>query len=165
MKPLRFVAVLRVALAAFVMLSIGVAATANATQADVAQLDGSGVADASESFPCQWTWSIQPGILTGFIVAGNSANCTGIHGSLTLSTRLQEWNRAHRRWKTVRTQRKTWHHLGTTRSSGVQKRCDNGKYRAKFRWKLRDTSGRRLAHLALTKGAVVAPVGCRLTLG
>ncbi len=165
MKSIRFVAVLRVALAASVVLSVGVAATANATQANVRQLDGPGIAGASKSFPCQWTWSIQPGILTGFIVAGNSASCAGIHGSLTLSTRLQEWNRAHKRWKTVRTQRKTWHHLGTTRSSGVQKRCDNGKYRAKFRWKLRDPSGRRLAHLALTKGAVVAPAGCRFTLG
>ncbi len=153
-----------IATSALLALGLGIAAVSSGHVATPQRAGRGGIARQRRSFPCQWTWSIEPGFFPGYIDAGNSASCSGISGSLTLSTRLQEWSRHRRGWKTVRRQRHTWHHLGRSRWTEVRKRCDNGKYRAKFSWVLRQSGG-AISRKTLRKGAVVAPVGCRLTLG
>jgi hypothetical protein len=152
-----------IASSALLALGLGVAAVPTGTAAPRGAGRG-GIARQRRSFPCQWTWTIQPGFFPGYVNAGNSADCGGISGSLTLSTRLQEWSQHRRGWKTVRSQKHTWHHLGRNHFTEVRKRCDNGKYRAKFRWILHQSGG-AISRKSLRKGAVVAPVGCRLTIG
>jgi hypothetical protein len=117
-----------------------------------------------ERFPCSWHWSVQPGLPAGFIVAGNNASCYGRRGSLLLSTTLQEWDATAAKWHAVRAQTKVWRALGTSHSTGVQKKCDNGRYRAIFTWILRNTSGRAVSRLGLTTRSVVAPQGCTITI-
>ena len=136
------------AVSALIALGLGAATASNGHAAAPGRHGGDSTARARRSFPCLW----------------NAASCSGISGTLTLSTRLQEWSRHRKGWKTVRRQKHSWHHLGRRRWTEVRKRCDNGKYRAKFAWTLRQGGG-VISRKTLRKGAVVAPVGCRLTLG
>ena len=39
-------------------------------------------------FPCRWRFDLEAGLRTGYVTAGNSADCSGRQGSLTLSVRL-----------------------------------------------------------------------------
>jgi hypothetical protein len=113
-------------------------------------------------FGCGWNWSLAAGVRTHYVTAGNSATCGGQRASLTLSTRLQEWNPAAQEWRTVRFRRRTWTNLHGRRAVEVGRRCDGGRYRATFTW-LVQTHGAVLSQLALTKGPRRAPVGCRHT--
>jgi hypothetical protein len=118
-------------------------------------------ARSSGRFACAWRYSLFDGRRAGYVTAGNNATCNGQRGSLTLSTRLQEWNASTHRWRTVRFRHRTWTNLETRRSIEVAKRCDGGRYRATFMWLLRRDS-RTMRHLA-RKGPIVAPVGCRIS--
>ncbi len=111
-----------------------------------------------------WHWSVQAGLPANFIVAGNQATCSGRRGSLLLSTTLQEWDATAGRWHAVGAQTRVWRALGTRHYTRVQKKCDNGKYRALFTWVLRNTSGRAVSRLGLTTRSLVAPQGCTITI-
>jgi hypothetical protein len=121
-------------------------------------------AQLRSSFACPWRWSVQPGLPTNFIVAGNQATCSGRSGSLLLSTTLQEWDATAGKWHAVGAQTRVWRALGKRHYTEVRKKCDNGKYRALFTWVLRNTSGRAVSRLGLTTRSVFAPKGCTITI-
>jgi hypothetical protein len=119
---------------------------------------------ATAGFACTWSYSLYDGLRANFVTAGNNATCVGQRGSLTLSTRLQEWDVSTHKWRTTQFRHRTWTNLNMRRFTEVARRCDGGRYRAKFTWLLR-RDGSVVSHLALRKGPIAAPIGCRIRLG
>ncbi|HKC77386.1 MAG TPA: hypothetical protein VKB70_03255 [Gaiellaceae bacterium] len=121
------------------------------------------VARPGSHFPCTWNYDLYDGLRADYVTAGDNATCAGLSGSLTLSTRLQEWDVTTHEWRTVEFRRRTWTNIDGRRYTEAAKKCDGGRFRAKFGWLLR-SGGRIAGHLSLTEGPINAPVGCMITL-
>jgi hypothetical protein len=115
------------------------------------------------TFACSWAWTLQDGFRPDYVTSGDSASCAVRHGSLVLSTRLEEWDASAHTWRTARFQRHTWTNLKHRHGTIADKRCDGGRYRARFTWQLR-SGGTVVSHLAITKGPITAPVSCGATV-
>src|SRR6478752_3071292 len=100
-----------------------------------------GSVHAAQSFPCRWDWSLFDGLRQGYVTAGNTADCAGRQGSLTLSVRLLRQDPSTKTWRTVKTSSKTFKHISRTRSVEVATPCTAASFRGVFRWTLRDTRG------------------------
>jgi hypothetical protein len=125
-----------------------------------------GSVHATPSFPCRWNWSLFDGTRAGYVTAGNSADCTGRQGSLTLSVRLLRLNPSTKSWRAVKTSAKTFKHISGNRFVEVAARCASASFRGVFRWTLRDARGVVVArHLVKTRSLVVKSPDCRYVLG
>ena len=92
----------------------------------------------TSSFLCTWKWDLQPGLRTGYVTAGNGANCAGRQGSLTLSIRLLRWSPKSEKWNVDKAQTRTWTDLRANRYVEVAERCSKSTVRVVFDWGLRD---------------------------
>jgi hypothetical protein len=129
-------------------------------------LAASGHAGAAGSFPCRWNWDLQSGLRTGYVTAGNSADCAGRGGSLTLGVRLLRRDPATPGWKTAKRRTRTFHHLSGSRFVEVATPCVPARFRAVMRWTLRDARGAIVARHVVRTGTITVPSpDCRVTIG
>lgn len=120
----------------------------------------------TSSFPCRWKWDLEAGLRDGYVTAGNSADCGGRRGSLTLSVRLFKWDPATKTWRTEKAQTKTFRNLNGNRYLELAEPCTSSTVRAVFGWILRDTGGTIVSRNTVkTKSLRVPGPGCRISLG
>ena len=81
------------------MLAATLSSAASARQAS---------AVAVSAFPCRWNYDLQVGLRAGYVTGGESADCTGRRGTLTLSTQLYRWIPAKRKWRLDRSVTRSW---------------------------------------------------------
>lgn len=123
-----------------------------------------GDARGNQSFPCRWKWDLEAGHRDGYVTAGNSADCTGRRGSVTLSVRLFSWNPRAKRWRLDRAQSKTFTNLSGNRYLELAKPCVTSTVRAVFGWALRDSHGMVVSRNAVTTGTLKVPAVCRFVI-
>ena len=124
------------------------------------------VVRARAAFPCRWRFDLEAGLRPGYVTAGNSADCSGRQGSLTLSVRLFRWEPASKAWHTAKAQTKTWHDLGGNRYLELAKPCTVSTVRALFGWTLRNTGGALVARHSLRTASLKVPgPGCNIGIG
>jgi hypothetical protein len=124
------------------------------------------VARAKATFPCRWRFDLEAGLRTGYVTAGNSADCTGRRGSLTLSVRLLRRTPPSPVWHTAKAQTKTWRDLRGNHFLELARPCTASTVRAVFGWTLRNTSGVVVARHALRTASLKVPgPGCKIGIG
>jgi hypothetical protein len=148
------------------------ACSAGATASSIAVRAGGqsampAIAPAKTAFPCRWRFDLEAGLRTGYVTAGNSADCSGRQGSLTLSVRLLGLDPASKIWHTVRTQRKTWRVLRGNHFLEVERPCAVAStVRAVFGWTLRNTGGAIVSrHSVRTASLKVPGPDCKIGIG
>jgi len=120
---------------------------------------------AVRSFPCRWNYDLQVGLRAGYVTGGESADCTGQQGTLTLSTQLYRWIPATRKWRLDRSVTRSWSNPAGNRFVTFQEHCALGKVRATFSWVLRDRSRRVIARNTIRSSSVADPgPGCAYVL-
>ena len=118
------------------------------------------------SFRCRWAWDLQAGLREGYVTAGNSANCGGRSGSLTLSARLLRWDAKRKGWRTDKAQTRTWRDLRTNRYIEVAEPCRGATVRAVFGWILRDSGGAVVSRKSIRTASLKTPDrGCKQGIG
>jgi hypothetical protein len=122
-------------------------------------------ANAASSFPCRWNWDLHYGLRAGYVTAGNSADCAGRSGSLTLSVRLLQRDETTHTWTTVKKRTRTFHHLNGNRFVEVATPCVAAKFKAVMRWTLRNPGGAAARHVVHTGTVTVPSPNCSFTLG
>ena len=117
------------------------------------------------AFPCRWNYDLQVGLRAGYVTGGESADCTGRHATLTLSTQLYRWIPAKKRWRLDRSVSRSWLNPTGNRFVTFQERCTGGKVRATFSWVLRDGSRQIIARNSIHSTSVADPgPGCAIVL-
>jgi hypothetical protein len=115
------------------------------------------------TFPCRWKWDLQAGLRTGYVTAGDSADCAGRQGSLTLSVRLLRWNPKTRKWHTDKAQTRAFKDLRANRYVTVDERCRASTVRAEFGWILRDPGGTAVSRNSIRTATLKVPgPDCRI---
>ena len=100
------------------------------------------------------------------MTAGNSANCGGRSGSLTLSARLLRWDPKSKRWHADKAQTKTFRDLRANRYLELAEPCVTSTVRAVFGWILRDSGGAVVARHSVKTGQLKVPgPGCKQGIG
>ena len=93
----------------------------------------------------------------GYVTGGENADCTGLQGTLTLSTQLYRWIPPAARWRLDHTQTRSWQNPVGNRFVETAERCAIGKARATFNWVIRDTRGAVIAHKTIRTPSVADP--------
>ena len=120
----------------------------------------------TSSFLCTWKWDLEAGLRTGYVTAGNSANCAGRQGSLTLSVHLLRLSPKSKKWNVDKAQTRTWTDLRANRYVEVAERCSKSTVRAVFDWVLRDTGRTVISRHSLTTASLKVPsAACQIGLG
>ena len=83
------------------------------------------------------------------MTAGNSADCSGRQGSLTLSVRLLRLDPASKTWHTAKAQTRTWRVLRGNHFLELATPCVVSTVRAVFGWTLRNTGGKIVGRRSL----------------
>ena len=109
------------------------------------------------AFPCRWNYDLQVGLRAGYVTGGESANCAGRHGTLTLSAQLYRWIPAKRKWRLDRSVSRSWTNPTGNRFVTFQEHCAGGKVRATFSWVLRDGSRHVIARNSIRSTSVADP--------
>ena len=123
---------------------------------------GAVFAGAASSFPCRWNWDLEAGLRAGYVTAGNSADCGGRSGSLTLSVRLFRWIPKSKSWHLDRAQTQTFRDLRPHRYLELAEPCLTSTVRAVFGWILRDAGGAVVARNSVKTGTLKVPgPGCK----
>lgn len=149
-----------------VAVSVGADASATAARAGGRPAQVTPVARAKATFPCRWRFDLEAGLRTGYVTAGNSADCTGRRGSLTLSVRLLRRTPPSPVWHTAKAQTKTWRDLRGNRFLELARPCTASIVRAVFGWTLRNTSGAVVARHSLRTAALKVPgPACMVAIG
>jgi hypothetical protein len=120
---------------------------------------------AVSAFPCRWNYDLHVGLRAGYVTGGESADCTGQHGTLTLRTQLYRWIPAKRKWRLDRSASRSWLNPTGNRFVTFQEHCARGKVRATFSWVLRDGSRHVIAQNSIQSTSVADPgPGCAYAL-
>jgi hypothetical protein len=139
---------------------------ASALAAAAASSATAGFAGATQSFPCRWTYALDAGLRDGYVTAGNTADCGGGAGSLTLSARLLKWNPKSKTWHSDRAQTRTWRDLRAHHYVELTEPCVTSTVRAVFGWVLRDTGGAVVARNSVKTGSLKVPgAACKEGIG
>jgi hypothetical protein len=93
----------------------------------------------------------------GYISGGESADCGGLQGTLTLSTQLYRWVPATANWRLDRTETRSWRNPTGNRYVEIDEPCAIGKARASFDWVLRDRHGQVIARKSIVSAAIADP--------
>jgi hypothetical protein len=112
---------------------------------------------AASPFPCRWNWDLLYGNRPGYVTAGNSADCAGRAGSLTLKVRLLQRDDATHTWRTVKHRARTFHQLNTNRFVEVATPCVAATFKAVMRWVLRAPGGAVVARKVVRTATVTVP--------
>ena len=100
------------------------------------------------------------------MTAGNSADCSGRQGSLTLSVRLLRLDPATKTWHTVKAQAKTWRVLRGNHFLELATPCVVSTVRAMFGWTLRNTGGTVVGRHSLRTASLKVPgPDCKIGIG
>jgi hypothetical protein len=100
------------------------------------------------------------------VTAGNSADCRGRQGSLTLSVRLFRLDPASKTWHTVKAQAKTWRVLRGNHFLELATPCVVSTVRAVFGWTLRNTGGTVVGRHSLRTASLKVPgPDCKIGIG
>jgi hypothetical protein len=108
-------------------------------------------------FPCRWNWDLFYGQRPGYVTAGNSADCAGRAGSLTLKVRLLQRDDATHTWRTVKHRERTFHQLNHNRFVEVATPCVAATFKAVMRWVLRAPGGAVVARKVVRTATVTVP--------
>jgi hypothetical protein len=109
------------------------------------------------SFPCRWNYTLYVGLHAGYETGGESADCTGRPGTLTLSARLYRLTPGSHTWRLADSTSRSWTNPTLNHYIELSKHCSLGKVRAVFNWTLDDRSGHLLAHNTVTTAPVDDP--------
>ena len=112
---------------------------------------------AASTFPCRWNWDLLYGNRPGYVTAGNSADCAGRAGSLTLKVRLLQRDDRTQPWRTVKQQSRTFHHLNRNRFVELATPCVTAQFKAIMRWTLRAPGGAVVARHVVHTGTITVP--------
>ena len=93
----------------------------------------------------------------GYVTGGENADCTGLHGTLTLSTQLYRWIPPTAKWRLDRTQTRSWQNPVGERFVEIAERCAIGQARATFNWVIRNPGGAVIAHKTIRTSSVADP--------
>jgi hypothetical protein len=108
-------------------------------------------------FPCRWNWDLVYGHRPGYVTAGNSADCAGRAGSLTLKVRLLQRDDTTHTWRTVKHRARTFHKLNSSRFVEVATPCVTASFKAVMRWVLRAPGGAVVARKVVRTATVTVP--------
>jgi hypothetical protein len=162
-------ALFTVALAATAVLaaaSADTAASSSAARAGGWPEQHPPVARAKATFPCRWRFDLEAGLRAGYVTAGNSADCSGRRGSLTLSVRLLRRTPPSPAWHTAKLRTKTWRNLRGNHFLEVARPCTASTVRAVFGWTLRNTGGAVVARHSLRTASLKVPgPACKIAIG
>jgi hypothetical protein len=114
-------------------------------------------AAAAVTFPCRWNYDMYVGLHLGYLTGGESADCTGVHGTLTLSAELFRWTPSTGKWRLDTTKRHAWSNPRGNHYVEFSQRCARGRVRAVFNWLLRDQSGHTLSINTIRTAPVADP--------
>ena len=146
--------------------SAGADASSIASTAGGQPAEGPAVVRTKPSFPCRWRFDLEAGLRTGYVTAGNSADCRGRQGSLTLSVRLFRLDPASKTWHTVKAQAKTWRVLRGNHFLELATPCVVSTVRAVFGWTLRNTGGTVVGRRSLRTASLKVPgPDCKIAIG
>lgn len=120
---------------------------------------------ARNTFPCRWNYSLYVGLHAGYVSGGESADCAGVPGTLTLTARLYRSKPGSQGWRLARSESRSWTNPTGNRYIEFSEPCTSGKTRAVFTWTLRD-HGRLISDYSVTTASVNDPGrGCKYILG
>ena len=144
----------------------GAGASSSAVRAGGRPAQHPPLARAKATFPCRWRFDLEAGLRAGYVTAGNSADCTGRRGSLTLSVRLLRRTPPSPAWHTAKLQTKTWRNLRGNHFLEVARPCTASTVRAVFGWTLRNTGGAVVARHSLRTASLKVPgPACKIAIG
>ena len=124
------------------------------------------VGGRTATFPCRWRFDLEAGLRTGYVTAGNSADCSGRQGSLTLSVRLLRLDPASKTWHTAKAQTRTWRVLRGNHFLELATPCVVSTVRAVFGWTLRNTGGKIVGRHSLRTASLKVPgPDCKIGIG
>lgn len=112
---------------------------------------------AASSLPCRWNWDLLYGHRPGYVTAGDSADCFGRAGSLTLKVRLLRRDDSAQAWRTVKQQARTFHQLRTNRFVEVATPCVAATFKAVMRWTLRAPGGAVVGRKVVRTATITVP--------